>query len=122
MTSLPLFIATIIVVSSINVTIGCDDNADCDAGLVCSKDECLIPFGSPLTCTSGWDCEHGVWCRRHGSAPGKCDEDHRCPTSRVCTDPGTECDADNICGYKEGETCYGPCMKGLTCKQGTCLK
>nr|P0DKP1.1 RecName: Full=Turripeptide OL55-like [Lophiotoma acuta] len=100
----------------------CESNADCHEGLECSNRKCLISFNSDETCSTGWDCVPGVWCRTHGSEPGKCDEDHRCPSDGVCTNPGTECDEDNICGYKEGEPCYGPCRKGLSCRQGTCLQ
>uniref|UniRef100_A0A098LXY8 Ubs_23 putative toxin n=1 Tax=Unedogemmula bisaya TaxID=746885 RepID=A0A098LXY8_UNEBI len=129
MTCLPLLIVTIIMVYSINVAAGgqfkdaCSSQADCDAGLECSKNKCLIPFDSPTPCSTGWDCVHGVWCTRSGTDPGKCDADFRCSPSGECEHPDKECD-DGICGYKEYEDCRrpGPCKSGLICKDGFCLK
>uniref|UniRef100_A0A098LWB3 Gsp_32 putative toxin n=1 Tax=Gemmula speciosa TaxID=439592 RepID=A0A098LWB3_GEMSP len=128
MTCLPLFIVTIIVVYSINVAAdgqfknACDDQHPCHEDLECSRNKCLIPYGSDLECVTGWDCVKGVVCHYNAGRPGRCIEDHRCPDSRVCENPATECDEDNVCGYKEGETCYGPCRAGLTCRDRTCQK
>uniref|UniRef100_A0A098LXR1 Gsp_69 putative toxin n=1 Tax=Gemmula speciosa TaxID=439592 RepID=A0A098LXR1_GEMSP len=127
MTCLPLFIVTIIVVSSVNVADGgplyatCNNLMDCDPGLKCSRHQCLIPFNSDQPCSStGSDCEHGVWCRNRGSQPGKCMDDYRCKSGK-CNHPDRICD-DGICGYKEGTSCLrdGPCSTGLSCQSGTC--
>nr|P0DKP2.1 RecName: Full=Turripeptide OL55-like [Xenuroturris albina] len=99
----------------------CDDSHPCNKTLACSGNKCLIPYGSTVwDCESGFDCVIGVVCTYHGGDKvGRCTQDHRCQRG-ACTNPATECDEDEVCGYKEGETCYGPCRKGLTCRLGRC--
>uniref|UniRef100_A0A098LXT1 Gsp_34 putative toxin n=1 Tax=Gemmula speciosa TaxID=439592 RepID=A0A098LXT1_GEMSP len=125
MTCLPLFIVTVIVVYSINVAVGelqlrtdCSTDADCDAGLECSREKCLIPYDSDEPCKSGFDCVHGVWCSSPPGGPWGCRMDFRCKNGE-CDDPATECE-DGICARKEGERCTGPCKQGLTCRHSTC--
>uniref|UniRef100_A0A098LXZ9 Ubs_16 putative toxin n=1 Tax=Unedogemmula bisaya TaxID=746885 RepID=A0A098LXZ9_UNEBI len=124
----PFIVTFIIVVFSINVAAGgqlkdaCSSQADCDAGLECSKNKCLIPYRSPMECVTGWDCVTGVSCHYEAGQPGRCLVDHRCPANGVCTKLGTECDEDGVCGYKENEVCYGPCKTGLVCVKTRCQR
>nr|P0DKP3.1 RecName: Full=Turripeptide OL55-like [Iotyrris cingulifera] len=98
----------------------CDNTEDCEDGLECNRNKCLIPYDSDKTCETGWDCVHGVWCSSFpGGSPG-CRMDYRCKNEQ-CEDPATEC-VDEICGRKEGERCIGPCKAGLTCRNGYCRK
>nr|P0DKP0.1 RecName: Full=Turripeptide OL55 [Iotyrris olangoensis] len=102
----------------------CSETSDCLEGLECSGNQCLIPYDGDDSCVTGFDCVIGVGCVYDNGNPGRCIRDHRCKGDKkdICTNPATECDEDKVCGYKEGETCYGPCRKGLTCRNTRCQK
>ncbi len=112
----------------------CLAQADCQAGHVCSRYQCV---GTPLGCTQSSDCERGE-CNpllQACSDAAPCSTDLDCVTGRCdpasdscvaclepadCPNPVTQACLDGACVEPTPCTEDGDCLDGRVCSNGSC--
>lgn len=111
----------------------CDDDADCDAGLVCLNDACVLP----LACETSEDCPNanvcasdptalpaGKHCMQNGTNPegASCDSAHECE-SGLCIDGRCELECETSADCTDGECAQRALNNGgfaLLCSSAGC--
>ena len=101
--------------------VGCQDHPDCDDGLACTVDTCILGTGDCCFTNIDAQCNDGLFCtgvETCDPADPDADTDGCINTGNPCINPTPICDeATDMCGF-----CFSnaDCDDGIACTDDTC--
>ncbi|RLB45761.1 MAG: hypothetical protein DRJ42_29200 [Deltaproteobacteria bacterium] len=95
----------------------CDSSLDCEPGLVCTDNRCVVPDRVDACRTHG-DCAVGAFCE---DTRRECVDSATCTTDETCAG-GFICDFRGTCVPQDPGQCrdQSDCGTGTTCVEGRC--
>ncbi len=101
-------------VGGICVLLPCQDDVDCDTGLVCFNGFCFPTCSGDSDCPTGYECVDGI-CLPGGVHPiGECTANGDCPTGYVCV--------NGFCVLQPCPNGDSDCPTGFVCYNNYCYK